>query len=231
MEYLLCDNWGGSPHDAKKTDNNTEDDLMCWAAAAANVLAWTKWGFPPSQGFNDETSIFMYFQDHWVDGTGVPNKAWEWWFHGKNFSNVDVSGGGFWKAPEYSFETYYHVQYDRKKALLAIDEFLHKGYGVVLELVGQNGGHCITCWGYEQNDEGRYIGIYTTDSDDESQDLRYYELNQDITGQDEWAKYKDWWYFTYHKNSARYLLSTVYALDRRPKSNLPPSAPSNLKIV
>jgi Mac 1 len=226
MDYFLCDSWGGSPHDAKKTVSNTEDDLMCWAAAASNVLAWTKWGFPPGQVFNDETSIFKYFQDHWADRVGYPNKAWEWWFNGEDMNDVDVSGGGFWNLPEYSFETYYHDQYDRTKSLLAIDEFFHEGYGVVLELISQNGGHFITCWGYEQNDEGRYIGIYTTDSDDPSQGLRYYEVNQDISGQDEWANYKDWWYLTYYKNSTRFLLSTVYALKKKR-----PSAPTNFKIV
>lgn len=231
MKYFLCENWGGIPHNAKKTVSNTEDDLMCWAAAASNVLAWTKWGFPEGKFFNNADSIFKHFQDHWIDSAGYPNDAWEWWFTGKKFDNVDVlGGGGFWEA-EYSFEEYYHVQYDRTKALSAIDKFLHNGYGVVLELIGQDRGHTITCWGYKQNDEGRYLGIYTTDSDDSTRDLRYYEINQDKSGSDEWAKYKDWWYFTYYNNSTRFLLGTVYALDQCPKTNFNLPAPSNLKIL
>jgi hypothetical protein len=235
MKYFLCDHWGGMPHDAKKTVSNTEDDLMCWAAAASNILAWTKWGFPEGQAFNNAASIFKHFQDHWVDSAGEPNDALKWWFTGKDedFHNVDVlGGGGFWKSAEYSFEKYYHVQYERTKALSAIADFLHKGYGVILQLIAEkSGGHMITCWGYEQNDEGRYLGIYTTDSDDSSRGLRYYEINQDKSGLDEWAKYKDWWYFTYYHNSIRFLLGAVYALDRCPKTNLAPSAPSNLKII
>ncbi len=235
MEYFLCDNWGGSPLDAKKTVSSTEDDLMCWAAAASNVLAWTKWGFPSGQVFNDETSIFKYFQGHWLDISGFTNEAWEWWFDGKDRKNVDVSGGGFWKASENSFGKYYHVQPDRRKALSAIAEFLGNGYGVVLELMSQNGGHYLTCWGYKKDDDGRYVGIYTTDSDDTSQNLRYYELTQDMSGQEEWARFQDWWYLTYHNNSTRFLLATVHALDRCPENltpdNLPPSAPTNLGIV
>lgn len=233
MKYLLCDNWGGRPHDAKKTVSNTEDDLMCWSAAASNVLAWTKWGLPQGQTFTDEASIFKHFQDYWIDSAGYPNYAWEWWFTGNDekYDNVDVTGGGgFWSSSVYSFENYYHVEYDRTKALTAIDDFLNMGYGVVLELIGQNGGHMITCWGYEQNDGGKYLGIYTTDSDDSLQDLRYYEVNQDTSGSEEWAMYKDWWYFTYYKNSTRYLLGTVHALDRCPEADLAPSAPSNLTV-
>ena len=234
MTYLLHENWGGRLHDAKKTDVNTDDDRMCWAAAASNVLAWTKWCFPEGRPFNDETEIFNYFQGHWEDKSGYPNQAWEWWFNGTDYSNVNVPGGGFWKAPEYSFEAYNYQSNDRTKALSAIDNFLNNGYGVVLDLVSQNSpGHCITCWGYEQSDDGEYLGIYTTDSDDTSEGLRYYEVTQDISGQDEWARYIGWWYFTYHKNSTRFLLSNVYALDRCPTPDIPsaPSAPKNLKII
>jgi len=77
MIYMLFDHFGGRFHDVKKTVASTQDDLMCWAAAASNVLAWTKWGFPSTQTFTDETSIFQYFQDHWVDSVGFVEKAWE----------------------------------------------------------------------------------------------------------------------------------------------------------
>ena len=228
MKYLLCDHWGGEPFDVKKTVDSAEDDLMCWAAAASNVLAWTRWGFPPARNFDDVISIFNYFQDHWIDAVGYPSQAWEWWFAGSDFDKVDVPGGGFWKDSDYSFNQYYHVENNRANALTALDQFLHTGQGVVLSLVGQNGGHEITCWGYEQDDDGDYVGIYTTDSDDPSQGLRYYEINQDISGDQEWAHYKDWWYFTYHNGSTRYLIGAVHALGRFPDEVV---LPSNLTLV
>ena len=98
MNYLVYDHWGGGFHDAKKTVSSTQDDLMCWAAAASNVLAWTKWGFPTTQNFDSEDTIFRYFQDHWIDTYGYPQKAWEWWFNGTGNENVRVPGGGFWTA-------------------------------------------------------------------------------------------------------------------------------------
>jgi hypothetical protein len=39
--YLLHEHWGGMWSDAEKSSINTEDDLMCWAAAASNILSWT----------------------------------------------------------------------------------------------------------------------------------------------------------------------------------------------
>ena len=38
--------YGGEWQDAEKTFSNTEDDEMCWAAAASNILDWTGWGRP-----------------------------------------------------------------------------------------------------------------------------------------------------------------------------------------
>ena len=124
MKYLLLDDWGGRIHNAKKTVSSTEDDLMCWAAAASNILAWTRWGYE-----------------------------------------------------------------------------------------------------YEKDDQDvmHYLGIYITDSDDDSQGLRYYELTR--SG---WS-YDDWWYFQYYKDSTEFFISEVHALDRYP--SLPPSPPSGLRIT
>ena len=195
---------------------------MCWAAAASNVLAWTKWGFPPIQSFDSET--LKYFQDHWMDTYGDPQKAWEWWFNGINDENVRAPGGGFWKESQYAFDESYHVEWDRTKALLAIDHFLRSGYGVVLQLLGQYGGHYITCWGYGYDNQNNYLGIYVNHSDDDLRDQpRYYELSE--TG---WS-YPGWWYFQYFpENSIEYLISEVHALDRFPGV---PSPPTGLRII
>jgi len=224
LKYLLIDNWGGRLHDAKKTVASTEDDLMCWAAAASNILAWTRWGFPTTESFASEDAIFSYFQDHWIDQTGHPQEAWKWWFNvvdedWMDQNGVDVSGGGFWDE-SYNLDDYYHVEWNRTNALSAIDDFLRSGYGVSLNLISQSGGHCITCWGYEYDDQDNYVGIYVTDSDDASPGLKYYELTR--TG---WS-YEGWWYF--QKNSVEFLIGDVQALDRLPDA---PSAPSNLRIT
>ena len=220
MKYLVLDDWGGRVHNVKKTASSTEDDLMCWAAAASNILAWTRWGFPPSQSFGNEVDIFQYLQNHWIDQVGVPQKAWEWWFNGIDQDGVDSPGGGFWDPP-HSFNSSYFVDWNRSNALPTIADFLHNGYGVVIGLICQSYSHYITCWGYEYDNQGNYLGIYTTDSDDDSQGLRYYELTR--SG---WS-YDDWWYFQYYKDSIEFFISEVHALNRYPK----PSPPSGLQIT
>ena len=57
-----------------------EDDLMCWAAAASNVLEWTGWGVVGGMTNTDE--MFQHFQDHWTDLGGSSEYAWNWWFDG-----------------------------------------------------------------------------------------------------------------------------------------------------
>jgi len=220
-------------HDANKTHLNLADNLMCWAAAASNVLAWTRWGFLPKQSsanegvdFKDEIDIFNYFQEHWLPKTGYPQKAWEWWFNGIDQDDVKKKGGGFWDPP-HAFKDYYSTLGNIENVLPEIAEYLHKGYGVVIGLTCQSHGHYITCWGYEfeedDQDQKEYLGIYVTDSDDDSQELRYYELTR--SG---WAHpTRLFWYFQYYKDSIEFLISEVHALDRCP----PPSAPTGLRIT
>jgi hypothetical protein len=98
--YLVYEHWGGTWHDAEKSPSNSEDDLMCWAAAASNILAWSGWGLV--EGMATADAMFAYFQDHWTDQTGIMQAGWDWWFDGTNptqgwsgWSQVDVPGGGF----------------------------------------------------------------------------------------------------------------------------------------
>jgi len=81
-------------------------------------------------------------------------------------------------------------------------------------LISQQGGHVLTCWGYEQAEDGTYLGIYTIDSDDPGPGVRYYPVRQDRSGHDEWAQYPGWWYFTYHNGATQFLIGAVHALDR-----------------
>jgi len=63
-EYYLNTTYGGTWYDAEKSPTNTEDDEMCWAAAASNILAWSGWASSES---NDPDATFQYYQDHWTD--------------------------------------------------------------------------------------------------------------------------------------------------------------------
>jgi hypothetical protein len=161
--------YGTGWFDANKTASNTEDDLMCWAAAASNILAWGGWG---TSGLTTEDEIWLNFQDHWTDEGGLMEFGWNWWFNGINptqgqsgWSQVDQPGGGN-HFPGLDFNDYYHSTGIDPLAMAAIDQYLHAGYGVTVAIYGP-GGHALTIWGYEFDDiTGDYTGLIFSDSDD-----------------------------------------------------------------
>ncbi len=187
VNYYIWNDWGGTWADAEKSSPNTEDDLMCWAAAASNILEWTGWG--KVGGMTNTDQMFTYFQDHWTDVGGAMAFGWEWWFTGINpsqgwpdWSQVDVPGGGFY--PSLNFYDYFHETESTSLALSAVDEYLHAGYGTTLGVYAPDSGHAITCWGfrYDTNSPKYYTGIWVTDSDDDKNgypprpdSLRYYD--------------------------------------------------------
>ena len=165
--YLLWEQYGGWWSDAEKTKINEDDDLMCWAASASNVLEWTGWGYTTETKNADE--IFQYTLQYWDDRSGWMTSHWYWWFNNSTFA--DVNGGGeFW--PGYTWTDYLHEENDPALALEAIDDYLGAGYGVSIGIWGQ--GHIISCWGFQydplvdkiQNPKDYYLGIWVTDSDD-----------------------------------------------------------------
>jgi hypothetical protein len=201
----VYEQWGGTYYDAEKSSTNTEDDLMCWAASASNILAWTGWGKCYSTSAD---AIFAYFQDHWTNAGGNVYYGWDWWFDGTNnsqgysgWSQVDVDGGGFWTS--YSLSDYFLGTSTDSAALWAIDYLFDRGYGVSLGVTNGTNGHAITCWGYEYDDYGNIVGIYVTDSDDSKTStnpldiLAYYKV---VSSNGKWYLQNfygyDTWYIT-----------------------------------
>lgn len=172
--------------DAEKSPTNYDDDLLCWAATASNVLDYTGWGHVG--GFNNSDDIFDYYINHWTDEGSLMDYAWDWWFDGTNgsegwsgWSQVDQPGGGFY--PTRNFWDYYHEMWNTPSAMSAIDEYLHLGCGVGLAIYG-GGAHAITCWGftYDPDSPGTYYGVWVSDSDDDKylsdppDSLHYYDV-------------------------------------------------------
>ena len=216
--YRLWEHWGGNWSDAEKTIANTDDDLMCWAAAASNILAWTQWGNVGGMSGTDQ--IFRYFQSHWTDEVGLPEVAWDWWFDGTNtmqgtngWSQVDVPGGGFFTNKVFS--NYFHSETADSQAMNAISRFLRAGYGTSLSLRGA-GAHEVTCWGidYDPANPANVHGLWVTDSDDgisnEPTDrLAYYTLTLS-NGR---------WYLDSYGGSTGWFVDSVWGLDRMPPNS------------
>jgi hypothetical protein len=168
VNYLNYNEYGGTYSDAEKSPTNPDDDLMCWAAAASNVLAWTGWGHNVS---DDADAIFAYFVSHWTDEGSDMECAWNWWFDGTNlaegvpgWSQVDVPGGNF--CPEFNFSDYFLSTSTDRIAMAMIEEYLRSGTGVAMALYGP-GSHAVTCWGFSYDSvTGNYLKVWITDSDD-----------------------------------------------------------------
>ena len=202
VDYFIFDDWGGNWADAEKSTSSSEDDLMCWAAAASNVLEWAGWH---ESGLTNTDQIFGYFQDHWTDAGGRMKFGWDWWFDGTydgpgTWSHPDVAGGGFY--PTANFGEFFRQSWNPSGSLSVIDDYLHDGYGTVLGLYGGSTGHAITVWGFEFDPDSAdyYTGIYVTDSDDSEYGLaprpdllQYYDVTfdgkwflQDFYGSNSW---------------------------------------------
>ena len=175
VHYSGTRNWC----DAEKSFYDGDDDLMCWAGTASNVLYWTGWGHVG--GMTNCDQMFTYFQDHWTDKGGWCYYGWDWWFDGtpivpsSAWSSVHDPGGNFWSSTD--FNNYATWSSDSANILSKIDGFLHDGYGLGLSIAyydsgGDRHGHAITCWGfnydssYPKTDSRYYKGVWVTDSDD-----------------------------------------------------------------
>jgi PEP-CTERM motif len=185
--YFLWDDWGGTWADAEK-DNLAGDDLLCWAAAASNVLEWTGWGL--TDGLTNADEIFEVFEDHWTDLGGSPWFAWDWWFDGTNdkqgeatWSQEDVDGAGGYFLGE-NVDVFRIWDGDDADIMANVDAWLHDGYGLSF-WIGGGGAHLITCWGYDYDPtNGDYLGVWVTDSDDDKNGghprpnvLAYYDVS------------------------------------------------------
>ena len=195
--YMLYENHGGMWCDAEKTEANEDDDALCWAAAAANVLEWTGWGL--TGGMETADDMIPIFVAWWNDVGAGPGEAINWWFDGTPPENVsklkNLGFTGWWDPATYAFDDYYNVNWDDATALFSVDEWIRSGYGVTLGIrrVDLSSSHHITCWGfnyvtgYDTSDPEAtdYLGIWVTDSDDYKMwspapdVLKYYDVEWD----------------------------------------------------
>ncbi len=175
--FLVTDVFPGSYTDVEKSPENDDDDYLCWASAVSNMLVWTGWGQAYSTSSTAADDIFEYFGQHWTDEGGYVYKGIQWWFDGYDYpgstgSIVDVFGGGAF-YPSEDYLNYFHEERTPSLAMDAIVSYLTSGYGVGLGiyLAGYTSGHALTCWGYDYNELGEYVGLWVTDSDDSKESL------------------------------------------------------------
>ncbi|MDH3829662.1 MAG: hypothetical protein OET21_19720 [Desulfobacterales bacterium] len=141
--------------DADKTE--TDDLNMCWAAAAANLLAWAGWAA-------DEDDTFDIFRAHFEDKPGYVYDALSYYL-----ANYETG---------VSVEMV-SVREARSHMLLDfIVSAVHEGKGVAMKITypGKEIGHFLTIYGY------RYLAVednfilYFTDSDDGLHQMRQFKV-------------------------------------------------------
>ena len=149
--------------DAEKDSVDTDDDLLCWAASAANILKWSGW----DAGYANEDDIFDFMNDNTHDAGGWQSWAWEWWFDGTQGSHFGGSSHtGFYTTAEYNAA--YDYEWDNADLDVALDiaaDWLENDYGVGIA-VKDGCYHAVTLWGIDTCETtGDYLGVWITDSD------------------------------------------------------------------
>ena len=160
--------------DADKT--GSDDSNLCWAATAANLLAWGGWAA-------DEDDVFNTFNEHFANQPGDVYDALRYYFN--NF------------IPNVSAEMV-TVREARSRMLLDfVVSALHEGRGVTLKIKypGRSIGHFVTVFGYMYLTEEDNFVLMFTDSDDHLNQMRNFKVVWN-DGADRWeiqGVYSDWY--------------------------------------
>jgi len=205
--YMLVDHFGGFWADAEKEPGSDgegdsgnpgeDDDLLCWAATASNMLEWTGWGFIGGMEDGNSEDFFDYYIDHITDYGYYTDIGLEWWFDGDLHSAANpgekVDHTGFWTA--YTPSTYISNDGNDANTLPNIRTALMNGraVGIGIYPLTPPGGHAITVWGFNYDnsftpaDPEYYLGIWVSDSDSHKgmvsppDVLRYYAIDYNST--------------------------------------------------
>ncbi len=185
-QWFITNNY----YDADKTRALDNDEHICWAAAASNILWYTGWG--QITPFTDEQNLFeSVFVNNFSDKAGSSYYGAKWFLTGEYPSDLDdtwskpSSGGGYYqqafKSEGESVDAYVsHSNFTTSPSKTSeLADKLQSGYGISLSVEWYNkttgvneNAHSIAVWGYSYdsskrpNDYGFYTGLYFTDSDD-----------------------------------------------------------------
>jgi hypothetical protein len=156
--------------DSEKDSANDRDDMLCWAATASNIIAWSGWtdSFTAKAGDGLEESIFDWFktQNPYSIG-GLPRYAWNFWFTGTHDSTYfrGSTHTGFYSTANYNASVVFYQSFNRNNAIETAKNWLQNDYGVGLNIFNSNFSHFISLWGIDTDVNGNYIGVWVTDSD------------------------------------------------------------------
>ena len=152
----------GGWFDAEKDSATTDDDDLCWAASAADILMWSGW----DAGYPNEDDVFDFFVDEDpVDAGGWWANAWNFWFDGSQTGGHfgGSSHAGYYSTAEFT-ASYYQDMTGGSDVMDDMAALLQDDYGVGMTIRGSM-DHAVTLWGLDTDASGDYIGLWMTDSD------------------------------------------------------------------
>lgn len=191
--------------DVDKSPSDTQELMMCYAAAATNLITWWQNGTYGSQltssaptGINDIWATYKAHNVH-PKSYGDSLAAINWWISGvyAPTNEKEQQRSLFNPVPDSSlvtletFSGFYYDQYGLNKGKLAefldlstdysaslFGSLLSEGAGVSLLLKSDEGrlAHIITLWGAEYTTSGNLTRLWVTDSDDAFAEQEYGEL-------------------------------------------------------
>ncbi len=229
----------GGYYDVNKNWNDDND--LCWAAAASNMLAWWQNMYGTAAYANssvptDVQDIFDTFKLYWNDVGGNAHVGCSWWLCGYAYEDENVKAGtaGYY-SNHYSQST---IEYATDRINLAgtsasevgdlIASYLEQGSALSISVHKYEGwgeftsGHALTLWGITQDEETGYLtSIHVTDSDDNRDGMFTIELVYNSeTG----------YYHTLGERSSDRCLQAIHVLTPFGKSDTTaPATPTNLR--
>ena len=157
------------------------DDLMCWAAAASNMLKYSGWG--KRAGFESEDDIFEALIDAFEDEAGNSDNGIKWFFSGleKGFTNLKKPESGAY-LPAYDVEALletsgFSCSDDPDGTVISgmkeMVDHLKNGDAVELNVdwIDGDSSHAVTLWGcvadnaYSDSLAAHYDSLIISDSD------------------------------------------------------------------
>lgn len=168
--------------DAEK--NFVNDDAMCWAASAADMLVYTGWA--AQAGYADEDDLFEAYIEAFENNGGCQINGVAWFFNGA--ATCDNSGSIFAQIKDYpdsgAFLNDYAFDQLSNERFFTLDEMdtiaalLREdcAVGLAVDIYYNNspepgGSHAVTLWGYivdnavSADDPARYLNVFITESD------------------------------------------------------------------
>ncbi|MDO5450987.1 MAG: hypothetical protein Q4F30_08875 [Akkermansia sp.] len=170
-------------YDADKS--GPADNQMCWAASAANMIAWWQDRNADTHGQTNApkgNAVWETMKKSFGNTPGSPMAATNWWFskaiNPKPRSIKDDSNGGYYgdiiSGKKFSVDLHQGPSFGSQLSLSErLKELIVAGNGMCVGIQRvngtqiQGGGHMISLWGIDFDEDKKVVTrVYLSDSDD-----------------------------------------------------------------